>query len=218
MSNDNTQGAIGHTLYAVAIGGILFLATGFFVIMATRLFTRIKKLPTIRECLYVGLAVWWSWWLIFVPEKSSTPKSVNSIHVQGYDYNIKNNRIEFVHPPTEELSAGWEPSQTGKIDNDPIYVHGARDGKNKVFFLSTSPDRIISADFGEGRGKYIAVMLGEGGARLAISKPYPTNYYRGCLVIFSIIFLSLGTLGFLSAQIRALENAPASRANMGEVR
>jgi hypothetical protein len=52
--------------------------------------------------------------------------------------------------PQGSLAMGWD-------DKHRLYIHGKVDGKNKVFYVSTSPDKIVPADFGEGTGRYIDI-------------------------------------------------------------
>lgn len=202
----------------VWMAGISFLV-GFVFILASRLFLKITKLPSFTESCLVGWAILWIWvWCVIdAQDPKHLPKKDNGEYTKGYDFDIIDNKIIFSYPPKGKLTADWTddwpewPTYKNTAYNDTnfdptLYVHGETDGKNKVFYLSESPDKIIPRDFGEGYGLYVSLSLKR-------PSPEPSNYLSrkprhtwdqlGWLTLWHVIFVGLGVLSWISAQLKA---------------
>lgn len=199
---ESTFSRIFYGLFPLVIVIILSYFIGLIFILATRLFTKLSKPPTARESICVGWALLWITVFYFLmplgPENKPKPK--DSIFVSGYAYEIQDNIIKFVHPPTGEIKVWWSPSKVKKYDD--LYIHGKKDGQNRTFYISTSPNKIVKDDFGEGSGQYVGISVdGKNPGR----KPCPDNHYKICSTIMTIIFAGLGVSSWYTAQKRAYD-------------
>ena len=111
----------------------------------------------------------------------------------------------FIHKGETPVKVSWYPGGSSDSGKPKLYAFGPVDGKNKVFTISTSPDKMIqpTLDLGEEHGLNISVDLGD---RLAHSKTYYNKEQR----VFNNILLGLvlfaGAISFTSAQLKALTN------------
>lgn len=144
--------SIGQSAAMVLVFGVVFWITGAIVILAGRLFlfpTRIK----LMHCFWVGLAIWYPIFAALICSGSlETEESAK------FDYEIKGNQLLMAEAPEEKVVPYWGCyDDQGRHVDDPLFVLGKVDGSNKVFTLSSRPDRAAPCDVS---GHRVDIYLG----------------------------------------------------------
>lgn len=203
MKDDSIWTDIGRSILQLAIVGALFWFTGWLVILITRLFIRPTRVPGPREGLLVGLMVWWLVWSFggLGGNIYDNPKTADT---EGYGCVVNGNRVTFVHEPKEEVRVCWQGAHRltlGPTEQDLHLLPDPTDGK--VYYISHSPNKITDGDYGD--GEYVSVVQGKRG-NLVYQKHKETSHYRMCYWILTVLVITGGILGWMSAQTQALQD------------
>ncbi len=146
-------------LLTVAIAGFIFTVTGYLVVFLTRLLIKPSRawiIPGPRESFFIGIGVWWCFIAPIMFDSYLKEQQDNYqenpdqfMHPRDtYDYQIRYNKMTFFKPPIAGcvFEANWINGHTWEycdkpiVEGPPIYVIGPVDGKNCIFYLSTSPN------------------------------------------------------------------------------
>lgn len=140
------------------IFGAIFSIVGYIVIVGTRLFLFPTKVK-FGHCFWVGLC---ACWLFFNPAWYVTGHFPGA-PVQEYDYQfVEPNKVSYVKPPEKGNTVEWHlvVLPNGSIRNDPLYLIGKVDNKNKEFVISQQQDKVVSADYKGGELIAVKDQLG----------------------------------------------------------
>lgn len=151
MISEERQQNLIHSFLIVTILMGVFWFLGYVVTLVTRLFMRPFRFPGLIQGGIIGFAAFWL--LIMIsPEKPHLAKPLpelrksESIHEEGADCIIKDNKVCFNYVPKKQPEIHWE---SHVIDRDERPIHLIRDaGDPKVYHPSSDPQKIIPEDMG----------------------------------------------------------------------
>jgi hypothetical protein len=194
-----------NTIFALGVVLFFFTITGFIFILATRLFTRITKLPSIISCIWVGAAIWWIAIPFIQPPDESLPKGPGEIIGAGYDYVITGTAIKLVNPPKtgRTLRAYYGDEANRHIK---LHLHGGIDGFNQTYQLSTNKNSVLAPKTTDNIGLEIDDWaLGQ--PRTATREYHETHDYKISKWFWTLIIVGFGIGYYIMEQCRAFTPA-----------
>jgi hypothetical protein len=201
--NENT---VINSLKAIGIIFFFCTITGFIVIISTRLFMRLRNLPTFGECFWTGAMVLWIA-AQFLPSQSEKPNT-GEFYDQGYEYSVTGPKINLVAQlPLDTIIKPYIDDEDMQHGNYQVYVIR----QNNDYYLSTSLDRIIEPTLCKGNGKGIQLYANDypGNTFRVLQRKHQTSdHTQYCTIGFTILLCISGIIHYLAAQLRAFAPTP----------
>jgi len=207
-------------IFALLFG--IWLVTGYLIIMCTRLFTFPTRTPPFFFCLAVGFTAFMmtcmhtDW---FKSEKDYQKSPTNEL---GYEYEIEKNKLTFSIPPTKEegIQTNFNDLVPWELRHQPLYTIGDMDGKNNIFHISTTEDKITDHELFKEHGYYLRICRGNNPEKLDSEFPYKCKYYYNNVELWEFYLPLIAIICIVFSHLKAIAewiNATNNRTDMGQV-